>query len=264
MIRKLVLIFLLIFVLFPADGKNKHPEDTTWNEWHFRISPYFWYLGINGEILRPPQPTTLPIPPPPRFEINISFKDIRNSIKFAAMLAGKYRTGRFVTQFNFASLILESEAITPFELLVQDLVLNFSIFMGDLSAGYRIIHEGKFEFDVLLGVKLLYFDIGGRSKIFGSIPLEGERSVFWIDPVIGTNFSYRPIKRLELELYADYGGNMLGSQQSYQAIGGLNVKITRTFQIMLGYRIWGVKHEFDQAIFNGHAKGWYTRFGFQF
>jgi hypothetical protein len=95
----------------------------------------------------------------------VGFKDIKNSIKIAAMLAGKYRSGRFVIQFNFASLILESEAITPFELLVQDLVLNFSIFTGDLSAGYRI---------------------------------------------------------------------------------------------------WGVKHEFDKAIFNGHAKGWYTRFGFQF
>jgi hypothetical protein len=109
------------------------------------------------------------------------------------MLAGKYRTGRFVTQFNFASLILESEAITPLELLFQDVILNFSIFTGDFSAGYRIIHEGKFEFDVLLGVKLLYFDIGGRSKIFGNIPLEGERSVFWIDPVVGTHLLYRPI-----------------------------------------------------------------------
>ena len=180
------------------------------------------------------------------------------------MLAGKYRTGRFVTQFNFASLVLESEAITPFELLLQDIVLNFSIFTGDLSAGYRIIHEGKFEFDVLLGVKLLYFDIGGKSSVLGNVPLEGERSVFWIDPVIGTNFAYRPIKRLELGFYADYGGNMLGSQQSYQAIGGLNVKITRTFQIMLGYRIWGVKHEFERAVFNGHLHGWYTRIGFQF
>ena len=147
MARKLLLIFLLLMVLIPAEGKNRHPEDTTWNEWHFRISPYFWYLGINGEILRPPQPTQLPIPPPPRFEIDVSFKDIRNSIKSAAMLAGKYRTGRFVTQFNFASLILESEAITPLELLFQDLVLNFSIFTGDLAAGYRIIHERKFEFD---------------------------------------------------------------------------------------------------------------------
>ena len=50
--RKLLLIFLLLMVLIPAEGKNRHPEDTTWNEWHFRISPYFWYLGINGEITR--------------------------------------------------------------------------------------------------------------------------------------------------------------------------------------------------------------------
>ena len=52
MARKLVHIFLLSMVRIPSEGKNKHPEDTTWNEWHFRISPYFWYLGINGEITR--------------------------------------------------------------------------------------------------------------------------------------------------------------------------------------------------------------------
>ncbi len=144
MARKLVFIFLLLHVILPSEGKNKHPEDTTWNEWHFRISPYFWYIGINGELLRPSQPEQLPIPPPPEYEIDVGFKEIKNSIKFAAMLAGKYRTGRFVSQFNFASLILESEAITPFELLLEDIVLNFSIFTGDLSGGYRIIYKGKF------------------------------------------------------------------------------------------------------------------------
>jgi hypothetical protein len=263
MVKKCMLICLLLFAVLSAQGKNKHPEDSTWNNWHFRISPYFWYIGFKGEIYRPPEPVQIP-ELEPSYEIDVGFKDIKNSIQFAMMLAGKYRGQKIVTQFNFASLVLESEAITPFDLLLQDIVVNFSFFSGDLAVGYRVIRKDKFELDALLGLKFIYFKIGGRSKVLGTIPLEGARSVTWIDPVIGTNIIYRPIKRIELVLYADYGGNLLGSQLSYQAIGGVNFLVTRTFQIMAGYRVWGVEHNFDDAIFNGQVKGWYTRIGFQF
>jgi len=263
MVKKNILIFLLLFAVISAQGKNKHPEDSTWNNWHFRVSPYFWLIGINGEIYQPPKPALAP-EVEPTYEIDVGFKDIKNSIKFAAMLAGKYRSKVFVTQFNFATLILESEAITPLDLLLQDIVVKLSYFSGDLSAGYRIIRKDKFELDALVGLKFIYFKIGGRSRIFGKIPLEGERDVLWLDPVIGTNIIYRPLKRVELGAYADFGGGLYGSNISFQVIGGATYKITRTFHMSLGYRLWGVEHEFDDAIFNGHVKGWLIRFGFQF
>jgi len=264
MLRKILSIYLLLIVALSAQAKNTQPKDSTWNKWHFRVSPYFWLIGFNGTIYRPPQPSALPELPAPEYEIDVGFKDIKNSIKFAAMLAGQYRSKVFVTQFNFASLILESEAITPYELLLQDIVLNLNYFSGDLSAGYRFIRKDKFEFDGLVGLKFIYFKIGGKSKVLGKIPLEGERDHLWLDPVIGTNIIYKPHKRIELAVYGDIGGALLGSKLSYQAIGGVSYLISRTFHISAGYRLWGVEHELDKAIFNGHMKGWLIRFGFQF
>ena len=263
MCRKILLTFLLLTILFSAQGKNTQPKDSTWNKWHFRVSPYFWLLGLQGEIYQPPKPAQTP-ELDPTYEIDVGFRDIKNSIKFAAMLAGKYRSKVFVTQFNFASLILESEAITPLDLLLQDIVVNLNYFSGDISAGYRIIRMDKFELDGLVGLKFIYLKIGATSKIFGKIPLEGERDNLWLDPVIGTNIIYRPHKRVELGTYADFGGGLYGSNISYQVIGDATYKITRTFHMSLGYRLWGVEHEFEEAIFNGHFKGWLIRLGFQF
>jgi hypothetical protein len=264
MLKRVLLVIILLMILIPAQGKSTQPEDSTWNKWHFRISPYFWYIGLQGTIYRPPQPTGLPEPPPPRYEIDVSFKDIRHSIKFAAMLAGRYRGKRIVTQFNFATLILESEAITPFELVFQDIVLKLNYFSGDLAAGYRIIRKDKLQLDGMVGLKFIYFKIGGRSTVLGSIPLEGERDHLWLDPVIGANIIYRPHKRIELGAYGDYGGPLGETKMSYQVIAAGTYHISRVFHISVGYRLWGVEHNVREAIFNGHVKGWLMRFGFQF
>lgn len=263
MLRKILLIFLILFILAPVQAKHRHHPDSAWNDWNFRISPYIWYIGFKGTIYRPPQPSNMPEPPPPKFEIDVSFKDIRHSIKFIAMLSGKYRGKKVVTMFNFSSLILESEVITPSELLFQDVILNLSFFAGDLDVGYRFIRKDKIQLDGLIGLKFIYFKIGGRSKILGHIPLEGERDHLLMDPVIGLNAIYRPHKRIELTAYGDFGAGLAGPDISYQAITGVRYLITRTFNMSLGYRIWGIKHDVSEAIFNGHVKGWIMKFGFQ-
>ena len=84
--------------------------------------------------------------------------------------------------FNFRSLILESEAITPLELLFRDVILKLNYFAGDLDVGYRFIRKEKIQLDGLIGLKLLHFKIGGKSKVFGQIPLEGERDLLVHDP----------------------------------------------------------------------------------
>ena len=101
------------------------------------------------------------------------------------MLAGQYKNKHIVTQFNFSSLVLESEAITPLELVLQDNIVNLTYMAGDLGIGYRIVKKPKFEFDALLGMKLMYFRIGLKTKLAGIVPIEGERDKLWVDPVIG-------------------------------------------------------------------------------
>ena len=254
-------------MLFSNEAKaikeKKHAADSTWNEWNFRISPFFWYLGFKGTIYRPPQPSTMPEPPPPRYDIDVGFRDISSKIKFALMLAGQYRNKHIITQFNFSSLILESEAITPKEILLENNNINLKYVGGDFSLGYRAVKNSKFEFDPLLGVKFIYFDIGLSSEVIG-VPLENERSRFWYDPFIGANLKYRPHQRVELAGYVDFGPPLVDDINSYQLMAGASYHFTKTFLVSLGYRLYHLDFPADEAIFNGNMKGWLMRLGFQF
>jgi hypothetical protein len=267
--KRLKFTFLLIASLVVL-GENSYglgisdqKQDSTWNDWNFRISPFFWYIGFKGTIYRPPQPVQMPEPPPPKYEIDVGFNDIKNSIKFALMLAGQYRNEHIVTQFNFSSLILESEAITPLELLLKDNIINLKYFGGDLGLGYRVVKKPKFEFDVLLGVKFVYFDIGLTSKVAGTAK-KYERSQLWIDSSIGTNLKYRPHHRIEFYGYADYGPPVIDKIDSYQFMAGASYLISRTVHLSLGYRLYHLDFPKEESIYVGDIKGWIMRLGFQF
>jgi len=262
---KIYLLLLIFFCVVVSDSqaKNKHPEDSTWNNWNFRISPYFWFMAFEGTIYRPPYPTQYP-EPEPSYDIDVGFKDIKNSIKFAAMLAGQYRNKKMVVQFNFSSLILEGEAITPIDLVLQDISYRFDFYAGDLAVGYRLVRNREIEFDILGGLKFIYFRVGGRTNIVGKWEFDIDRKIAWVDPVFGANFRYRPHKRIEFVTYADIGGRLFGSDLSYQFIGNVIVFVSRTFFITTGYRVWGVDHPTEEAVFTGKVKGWIVRFGFQF
>ena len=259
----LVLLGLPDASLAQEQGKNQQEPDSAWNDWNVRITPNFWFIGFKGDIVRPPVVAPLPAPPPTH-EIDVGFKEISNSIKFALMLAGRFKRERIVTQFSFSSLVMESEAITPLELILQDNIINLTFAGGDFSAGYRFIEKPKLELDALVGAKYVYFKIGLKTKLLGSVPIQGERSVSWIDPLVGANLTYRPHRRIELVGYGDIGPRFPNEIRSYQAMGGASYRFTKTFLTTLGYRTYHVSVPNEEAIFVGDIRGWFVRVSFQF
>lgn len=261
--KGLLAVFCLICCMTSLSSQEAR-DTVLWNDWDFRVSPYFWFVGLKGEINRPPAPVNPEEPPPPKYEVDVGFKDIRNSIKFALMLAGQYRGNRLVAQFNFSSLILESEAITPLELILEDNIVNLTYFGGDLEVGYRVIKNPKFELDALAGLKFFYFGIDVSTKVGGSIPVEGARSRGWMDPTLAVNIRYNPHKKLSFVGYGDIGIPGIGSDFSSQFITMVQYHFTKTFFTSLGYRSYFLKIPEDEAIFNGQLQGWIARLGFQF
>lgn len=260
------LLFICSVLILPANSfaQKKHKADLTWNDWNFRFGPYAWFVGFKGEIIKPPAPSNLPNPPPPKFEIDVGFKDIHNSIKFALMLSGQYRNKHLVTQFNFSSLILESEAITPIELLLVDNVIKLNYYGGDLGIGYRIIKNEKIEWDALLGLKFLYMKITLSTTLAGSIDISGERDHFWADPVLGTNIMYQPHPRLELVGYGDIGPMLGTAYLTYQIMTAANFIIIKNLLLTLGYRYYYIERPVDDAIYTGRILGFFFRIGIQF
>ena len=256
-----IILFILLGISFSANAQKKSREI---DQWDFRISPYFWFVGLKGTIYKPPVPALTPELQPPEYEIDISFKEVAAHLKFAIMAAGEYRHKRFVTQFNIASVILDGDAVTPLDFILQDVYLHFGYVSGDLTAGHHFVYNDKLEIAAMAGLKYIYFDIKGSTNLAGQIEFTGERDFLWMDPVFATRIKYKPHKRIELATYSDIGGFILGNDLNYQFIGTANYIVSKWFLVSLGYRIWGVKVNEDEALYNGRISGMVIRVGFQF
>tara|TARA_R110000772_G_scaffold63294_3_gene141836 strand:- start:36 stop:842 length:807 start_codon:yes stop_codon:yes gene_type:complete len=263
------ILFFLVFlsILDTVEGQQVNDsinDSNKNNSWHFRISPYFWYVGLKGEIIRPPEPSNLPeYKPPPSYEVDLSFKDISNSLKFFLMLSTTYQGENFVVKAGITSLVLQGEAITPFELISEGINYNFTYLTSEISGGYRIIKKKKVNLDGLIGVRMLYTKIKGSSNVLER-EFSGNRSVYWYDPIMGFQLKYMPIKKLEFSLYGDFGP--IKKVDSYQVLVQGSYLFTRVFSMSLGYRNYFINSEDDEkdTIYTGKVFGPFLRFGFQF
>jgi len=257
-----LLIVAFLFLFNPTKSQENEKLESLLNNWNFRIGPYFWFVSFSGEIINPPVPSTMPNPPP-KHDIDVGFMEIKNSIKFAAMLTGQFRSDQFVTQFNFSSFVLESEAFTPKEIVLQKNLINYTFVSSDWGAGYRVIKDSQIEFEALLGLRFIYSKVGLSSDLIGYGNIEGNRDIFWIDPFIAINFKYRPHPRLELLGYGDLG-ILIGSESTYQFFWGVNYVISKHFYVTLAYRYLNMKDSNPDAIYSGQIKGMLLRIGVQF
>jgi hypothetical protein len=244
--------------------KEKAPKD--WEDWNFKLSPYFWLVGFNGTLTTPPLPilpTPLPEPEDNSYDIDIGFKDVRNSIKYAMMLSGQYRNQKISVVMNYSHLILEGQAVTPFEILIRGIDFRFRHISGDMSLQYRIVKSEKWNFDAGLGLKFLDEKIESVVNFTFDTSVDLDTTVNWVDPVISALVRFMPHQRVDVVVYTDVGSGLIGDL-SYQSMGGIAYRFSRVFSVSIGYRIWGVRKDFGNSILKGNLNGLTTRLGFRF
>lgn len=256
-----------------ADTVNTAASDSEWYDWNVRLSPFFWLIGIKGQVAITPDPVQLPEIPPPIeqlpsgvsiYDIDLSFKDISNSLKFALLLSGQFHVKGFVSRFNISSIVLESNAETPFDYFFQNNTVRLAYAGGDLGAGYRLVKSKKVEFDVMAGLKFIYTKVGLQTSVVGELPIEANVSRFWTDPVIATIVSYRPHKRIELMAYGDLGYTLFNDNLTYQFSTDAKFFASKLLFISVGYRKYYFDFTAKEAFFAGSMQGMLIKLGFQF
>jgi hypothetical protein len=121
----------------------------------------------------------------------------------------------------------------------------------EIGAAYEVARAGPLAFDVLGGARYWYQEADlslevARTIEIGDLELAGTRafarsgSVDWLDPVIGARVRYAVAPGHELFLRGDIGGFGVGSDFSWQAIGGYGFDFGAwqgiTFSGIVGYR----------------------------
>ncbi|HWK81122.1 MAG TPA: hypothetical protein VNP95_10135, partial [Thermomicrobiales bacterium] len=227
-------------------------------------------------------------------EVDASFMDIveKSDTLVALMGTVEARRGPFAlygdvvwTRIGVEGGNVRSRTLAPGVTGALGTSLNLDIDMAivEVGATYEVARSGPLAFDVLGGARYWHqeadvsFDItgvvdAGGLQIAGTRAFARSGSVDWLDPVIGARVRYAVAPGHELFLRGDIGGFGVGSDFSWQAVGGYGFEFGTyqgvTFAGVLGYRALSVdyaqgegtrRYEFDM-IQHGPILGISARF----
>jgi hypothetical protein len=258
-------VYFIISLFFCAHalGQDSTKIARDQNDWQFRVGPYYWFVGMEASLVRPPKPSSLP-ELEPRFDLKLPYSEVQNALKFAFLMNTDFARNRWLGVLNATSFILEGDAITPKEIVLKNSNYRLAMAFGEVLGGYEIISKKKFKIQGLLGAKVIYNSISVNATYGNKEEYSGERDGLWVEPVIATQIKYLPTTRIECMLYADYGPIRSKEELTNQVYLNVSFLLNKWLYVAPGYRYWLFRLNESEAIFNGQMYGFYIRLGGQF
>lgn len=236
--------------------------------WQFEFTPYFWALGMEGDVQIGQTPT---------IGVDASFTDILDVLDFALMGALEARNDRWGILLDGVYGKLSDSAtatrtgsgpVGESLTVGADATLELKILAAALA--YRV-SDGATMVDAIGGLRYTKVDVDAKvdASLFGPVgpgdqrvvPRKGSQS--WTDPYIGVRLLHPVSDRWTLMGYLDAGGFDVGSKSTFQAIAGANYDFSKTMVGKFGFRYLTVDYD-DGALYDMDITGLYVGVGFRF
>jgi hypothetical protein len=236
-----------------ARNDTTSPQTTSSDEWQFQFSPYFWLASLHGTGGVGNRTA----------EVDVSFGDIFDSLKFALMGVFEARKGKLVLRTDMEYVSVEDERATPGPLF-SDVNAKFKTFIFDPEVGYRVYDDpAKAAYvDVLGGIRVWHVstELDFGAGILPATRVEGSRN--WVDAIVGLRGSTAVSKKLFVTGKFDLGGG--GSKFTYQLFGGGGYNINQKVALIFGYRVLDVNYDKNNFIYDMNQRGPIMGIGFKF
>ena len=228
-------------------------------EWRFAVAPYAWGAGIQGDV------GLFGLDP---VDIDMPFSDILQDLKFAGMGVVEAHNG---TWGVFGDLIYTSlgvdESITRVvsvnEQPPAEARLNASVdvqeFVGTLMGEWRAVDSDQMTLDLMAGARLWHVnnDISLKLKLDGTKvgALSGSDGATWVDPMVGIKSRFETGSPLYFTGWGMIGGAGVGSDFTWDVMGGVGYQWTDHFATVVGYRAFGVDYDDDGFVYDVIQQG---------
>jgi hypothetical protein len=227
-----------------ADDALGSAQDTS--GWKFSVSPYLWAAGISGKS------GTLPGLPPAN--VDESFSDIWDDLKFAGMIAGSARKGRFsiAGDVQYVETQAESSSLAPF---FNSETLTSEMFILSALGEYIILEKGRSNFRLSAGARLWSVDtkLELASGTLNGLTINGDDT--WVDPVVGVRGSVDLSEDVFLSGWGMVGGFDVGSRIMADVFGGVGYRFTDSISTTVGYRWMKVDRDEGGFLYDVEQQG---------
>jgi hypothetical protein len=233
-----------------ADIESEPPKEAPApaNEWSFTVAPYLWDVGLFGQ---------------PPVNVDMSFGDILDNLKFAGMLAAEAHNGTWGVAGDLIYVsIADSETATR-SVLGTPTSLSLGVktksFTGTLMGEYRVIANPDMTMDLMAGVRLWSVDNDiSASLTFGGTPVaafSGSDGATWVDPMIGAKARFNTNSPWYFSAWGLIGGFGASADIDWDLFGSVGYQWNDKLSTVLGYRALGVNYSSGGFVYDVVQQG---------
>ena len=229
------------------------PQATSTDDWQFQFSPYFWMASLHGTGGVGNRSA----------QVDMSFGDIFDSLKFALMGVFEARKDKLVFLTDLEYVSIEDEGATPGPLF-SNVTAKFKTFIFDPEVGYRLYDDpakGAYV-DVLGGIRVWHVstELDFGAGILPATQVQGSRT--WVDAIVGLRGKAAVSQKVFVTGKFDLGGG--GSKFTWQLFGGGGYNINQKVALIFGYRVLDVNYNKNNFIYDMNQRGPIMGLGFKF
>jgi hypothetical protein len=196
------------------------------NPWSFSLTPYGWLSAIDGTISAGDRSA----------DFNVGFNDVLKHLDMAFMMAAEVRYKRWGFSGDLIYARLHDDIAPPDGILFSSTHEVLKETIGTFELSYRVVDKKPAFLDLFVGGRVydFYSQIVLRPRLAQGVNASG--TVTWADPIFGLRGRYYVSRAVFLNLYGDVGGFGVGSDLSWQLLGGIGIQASRWCDVELGYR----------------------------
>lgn len=242
-------IALLSLLLVLMSGTAWAQESGSWD---WRIAPYLWTVGIDGELSAGPIDQ----------DIDVSFSDILSDLDFGGSVFAGIGKGRHAFHVDYTYLRLKPDATpAPSPPYPPESTISSKMTTNILEAAYNFRFDGDaFGPALVLGARYWSIDLRLTPNIAGpSLPVNPpvqppfptepvENGPSWWDWFVGVRTENQISTNWDFGFYGTIGGGDSDTPWTAQAVFAR--RFSNDNRLALGVRIWGVDYSEKEGVMN--------------
>jgi hypothetical protein len=216
------------------------------SDWQFRLTPYLWFAGLEGEMT--------PVEGLPSVPVDVSASQAIEDTETGVMVMFDARRGSHGVYLDFIYTDVRSEDDVIPQL---DLVARSTTKSTIFSAAYEQVffEHDRGGIDALVGAR--YWEVDAKIALSGPQGLSGSNKEDWIDPFFGVK-SWSMLG--DSNFYAaggiGFGGFGVGSDFFYEVNANIGYRWSQAIGTAVGYRYFDVDYDDNGFKYDAKQQGW--------
>ena len=224
------------------------------SDWQFRLTPYLWFAGLEGELT--------PVEGLPSVPVDVSSSQALEDTETGVMVMFDSRRGNHGLYLDFIYTDVRSdEEVLPEAGVSVRSVSKSTLF--STAYEYRISSWDGGSLEGLVGAR--YWEVDSKLSLSGPLGLSGRNKEDWIDPLVGIKgSSMLGGSNFYVAGGGSVGGFGVGSQLFYEINANVGYRWSDSIGTAVGYRYFDVDYDESSFKYDVKQQGWQISFTWMF